>query len=253
MKLSHLQAHFFDALLEPSRESPELSSALVGSTALPASQRLEIYQNMFWWRQIDALREDFPKLALLLGPEGFLQLARSAIRNSPSRHPDLSRLGGMLPAFLASQEVSLHRPDAADLARLEWGRSEVFFEASASPKDATCLMLPEETFLSSRLVLVPAFRLLKLSHDAATLWRALENEGNPSALPAPEPRQTWVAIWRPELEVVHAPLPHVEAEALRRALAGETLAELCEAFSSPAQAHAALSSWLDEGWIAAIV
>lgn len=252
MKLSQLQSHFFEALLDPSQGSSDLFALLVGSAALPAAQRLEIYQNMYWWRQIDALREEFPKLALLWGQEGFSELARKAIQKSPSRHPDLSRLGGMLPAFLDNPELSLHRADAADLARLEWARSEVFFEAAAVPKDATCLMLPEETFLTSRLLFVPAFRLLKLSHDATRLWRALEDGTNLGALPAPETRETWVAIWRPEFEVVHTSLPSAEAEALRRAVAGETLGELCEAFSEPAQAHAALSSWLEEGWIAAV-
>jgi hypothetical protein len=63
-------------------------------------------------------------------------------------------------------------------------------------------------------------------------------------------------VWRTGFEVFHAPLAMDEARALETARAGEPLSNVCAAFElreDPAgAAYAALSSWLDEGWIAAV-
>jgi hypothetical protein len=56
--------------------------------------------------------------------------------------------------------------------------------------------------------------------------------------------------------VFHTALLSDEALALERAAAGAPLADVCAAFEgreAPAEeAFAALASWLDEGWVAAI-
>lgn len=65
-----------------------------------------------------------------------------------------------------------------------------------------------------------------------------------------------VAVWRNGFEVFHGPLPLDEAAALEAAASGASLAAICAAFAyrqdPAAAAHAALSSWLREGWIAAL-
>ena len=89
-----------------------------------------------------------------------------------------------------------------------------------------------------------------LKHDAAPLWRRVES-GEPADPPTPGPAA--VAVWRRDFEVFHCLLPLDEAAALRAAMAGETLDSVCAAFGDrpdpEADAHAALSSWFDEGWI----
>jgi hypothetical protein len=65
-----------------------------------------------------------------------------------------------------------------------------------------------------------------------------------------------VAVWRSGFDVFHAALEEDEAAALGRALAGEPLAHVCEAFGERADAaqaaFEALSSWVDDGWVAGI-
>jgi hypothetical protein len=65
-----------------------------------------------------------------------------------------------------------------------------------------------------------------------------------------------VAVWRRGFEVFHCLLPFVEATALRAAMAGEPLDSVCAVFGDrpdpEADAHAALSSWFGEGWIARV-
>lgn len=252
MRLAETQAAFH-ALATRAAEPPcAAEELLVGTPELPAAERVGIYADMYLWRLTDALREDYPMLAALLGDERFLALAEAYAREHPSDRPDLGQFGRHLPAFLRRLPAS-GRADLADLAALEWARSEVFFGAPATPVARDLLSaLGPDTFLDARLELIPALRVLTLDHDAATLWRHLED----GQADAPIATPTSVVVWREGFEVFHGRIELDEANALDSARAGERLASVCAAFGQredpAAAAFAALGSWFDEGWIAAI-
>lgn len=247
MTLAEMQARFFQLATRAPGARPA-ADCFVSTPDLSAEERLDIYANMFVWRQIDALREDFPKLAQLLGDEGFYATAEKYLRAHPSTHPSLGQLGRHFASFLA--ESPGQRPDLADLAALEWARCEVFEEAHVGAATPDLVGSPDP----ARIVLrpVPALRLLSLRHDVVTLWKNLEDDGT---APPPHPQPSAVAVWRKELVVFHVRIAPDEALALRRAMSGATLGEVCEAFAERQDAvRAALSavaSWFAEEWIAA--
>lgn len=251
MTLAETQALFHQALTRPeSVSSASLEACFAGTPELGAVDRVAIYQDMYLWRLAEALREVFPQVARAVGDERFLALARDYLARHPSEHHDIGLVGRQLAGFL-SEFPDPDRPDLADLAALEWARHQVFFEAPSAPAGPEALAdLGPEAFARTALALAPALRLLELEHAVVPLWRQLE-EGGP--LEPPRPGPSAVAVWRTGHEVFHAALPADEAAALGRALAGLGLAEICAAFAereAPAvAAHAALSSWLEEGWI----
>ncbi|WP_242336669.1 MULTISPECIES: DNA-binding domain-containing protein [unclassified Anaeromyxobacter] len=253
MRLAETQAAFH-ALATRAADPPcAAEDFLVGSPELLALERIGIYADMYLWRLTDALREDYPKLAALLGDERFLEVADTYAREHPSDRPDLGQFGRRLPAFLRRSPAP-ERADLADLAALEWARAEVFFEAPATPvaRDALAVLGPD-AFLDARLVLPPALRVLSLGHDAATLWRRLEDGEQPDA---PIAIPTAVVVWREGFEVFHGRIELDEARALDAARAGDPLASVCALFGQredpAAAAFAALVSWFDQGWIAAL-
>ncbi len=235
MNLAETQRLFWELL--QGRERP--LDAFVGSPALPASERVAIYTRMFLDRQIDALRETFPKVVAALGDGPFYELAAQYVHAHPSRHPDLGQLGRELAAFLP-------RPDLADLARLEWARAEVF-EAppalSLTPDGFAALAQDPAAFAQYRIQLIPALRLLDLDHDVEPLW-----EQQSTTAPA---RPTHVVVWRNGFEVFHVAVEADETEAVRLALAGAALGDVCGALEHPERAVETLQSWLGEGWIGA--
>ncbi len=254
MTLAETQALFLAAVTRAEGDRTlDVQRCFAGSAELTAAERVEIYADMCLWRLVDALREDYPKLATLLGDELFYALAEAYVRKHPSCHHDLGRMGVHLAAFLRAQPDP-ERPDLADLAALEWARSEVFFEAEVEParQDALAAITPED-FLGARLRLVPALRLLVLEHDAAGLWRALEH-GEPIPAPAPGLRAT--AVWRRGFEVFHTALELDEATALEGVAAGDPLSRVCAAFArrtdAAADAFGAIASWFEEGWLAGV-
>src|SRR6266849_2974491 len=216
---------------------------LAGDGGLSASERARIYSDMYLFRLVDALREDYRLLARLLGDEEFFSLCAAYVRAHPSRHPSLARIGALLPAFLRERAAS--RADLADLAALEWARAEAFVAQDAEPLgDAALRALGEDA---------AAARLLSLDHDAAALWADLEASREPEP---PRKRPTSLLVWRKGFEVFHAEVSREELAALSATRRGATLGEACEAFTGlpdPAQAALdALASWSGEGLIARI-
>lgn len=253
MTLAEHQAAFHALATRAGSPPVAAEDLLVGSPELTADERIGIYADMYLWRLTDALREDYPKLAALLGEARFLALAEAYAREHPSDGPDLGQFGRLLPSFLRRFPAP-ERADLADLAALEWARAEVFFEAPATTvgPDALAALGPDAV-LDARLDLVPALRVLVLGHDVAAVWRRLE-DAEPAG--APVAGATAVVAWRAGFEVLHGRVDLDEARAIAAARAGERLARVCAAFEhreDPAgAAFAALSSWFDEGWIAAV-
>ncbi len=234
----------------PGSESIDPAALLAGTPALDAKARVGIYADMFIWRQIDALRDDFPKLALLLGDGPFYAMAEAYLRAHPSRHASLSELGRELPRFLSGWSGEGARADLADLAALEWERAKVFEEANVASAPAERLrMVAGDVLPGLRLRFVPALRVLALGHDLSALWEDGAQPGPPS------PRKEQVAVWRKDFEVLHAPIDADEARALDLARSGEPLGVVCEAFAARPDAvevaFRAISSWFAEGWIRA--
>jgi len=234
MNLAQSQQLFWD-LLQGEERALE---AFVGSSGLGAAERVAIYTNMVLHRQVDALRDTFPKVAAALGDSAFFEMASAYVRAHPSEHPDLGQLGRHLASFL-------NRPDLRDLARLEWTRSEVFeaaFADSLSADQFEALARDPARFMAHPIKLIPALRLLELDHDIEPLW-----EGTATSSGS---RAAWLVIWRAGFEVFHVAVEADEARAVSRAIECAPLGEVCAAFARPQRAVEALRSWLAEGWVA---
>lgn len=253
MTLAETQALFHQAITQGDADPRALEACFAGTPALPAAARLEIYAGMWFWRQVEALQAEFPALHACLGAERFTALARDYLRAHPSAHHDIGQLGRHLAAFLRDHPAP-ERTDLGDLAELEWARSEAFFAADGPVVDREAVRsLALEDFGAARLRFVAALRLLSLAHPAHEVWeRALRGDPAAPAQAAP----LGLAVWRSEGEVRHAPLEPDEASALQAALDGAGMLDVCERFAGAADpaaaAFAALASWIDAGWIAAI-
>jgi len=218
-----------DGAIDPAAREALLS----GDAELSASERARIYSDMYLFRLVAALREDYPLLARLVGDDEFFSLAKAYARAHPSRHPA--------------------RGDLADLAALEWARAEAFVAPDEEPLGEDALRSLGEDAASARLRLVPSVRLLPLEHDVAALWADLEA----SRAPGP-PRRSPISllVWRKGFEVFHTVVSPEELSALSAVQRGATLGEACAAFATlPDPAGAALeaiASWSGEGLLAGI-
>jgi hypothetical protein len=227
-----------DALVAPSRH-------------LQPAERLAIYADMYLARLVAALDADFPMLARMVGCEDFHGLVADYVRMHPSEDPDLGQLGRHLAAFLRTHPILRRRADLADLAELEWLRSQVFCEAPREPLTwPSLLALGADGFAAAEVTLVPALRRTRQAFDLRPLWKALSED---APVPAPLPSPVTLVVWRQGFDVFHAAVPDYEAEALEVAAGGATLGDVCGAFGScddpVPTAFSTLESWCADGWL----
>jgi len=234
-------------------DAPAIERGFLGTDELPATDRVAIYRNMYIGRLVDALRETFPNLARFLGEDRFGRLGESYVSEHPSEHHDVARIGRRLAEFLR-EYPDPDRPDLADLADIEWARNEAFFapDSPAVGPDTLAVAGPGKVALA-RLRLSDSLRVVGLEWNAASFWRRMESGELPDP---PVPGPIALAAWRRGFEVFHCTVPMEEATALRTAMDGEAMDSICAAFADrpdpAADAHAALASWFNEGWIAAV-
>ena len=236
----------------PDRER-ELREQVLARPSLPALERVEIYARMYLHRLADAVAEDVPHTAAMLGHDRFVDLVREYLSEHPSRSPDIGQVGRHFGAWLRGREEL--RADLPDLAILERARSEVRTAPDAPVAGARTLQgLPPEAFPATRFDFTPSLRLLHLHHDVRALWDALDE--NRDDRPAPARGETTLAVWRQEFKVFHTALSGSEAAALEVAREGGTLEEICAACAGePEPAHAAFRtvlSWFADGWVVSV-
>jgi hypothetical protein len=241
--LRELQGAFWRALATrpggAKEAAPDLSALVRSTGRLSASERLDIYASMYFWRIVEALGEDFPKVAAVLGAEIFADLVRDYVAAHPSTEPSIRHVGRALPAFLGGRTPEY----LGDLARLEWVRLDVFDSPDAVP-----LTLDELRAVSAadwpdlRFALVPACARLVLDWPVHRLW------ADPEAKLVAE--RTALRVWREDFVVSQCVMDSRETEALERVAAGEPFSLVCEAFANPVDAGEQLLRWIEDGIIA---
>ena len=87
----------------------EAGTLIVGDVRASADERLRVYAHMYRARIVEALESQFPRLAKMLGPDAFAELASAYITDEPSRHPSLRYVGERLPAWLMGRRCRMRR------------------------------------------------------------------------------------------------------------------------------------------------
>jgi hypothetical protein len=268
--LAELQRRFFELVTGPqgvakelrARHIPEraLAAIIAGDARASAVERLDVYANMYFFRILDVLRADYPKLAAVLGGDAFHNLATDYLQAHPSRHPSLRFVGAALPSFVARHVLAEGRPWLGELAALEWARVDVFDRADAEvlSREALAAVAPE-AFAELPLAPVPACTLVPAAWAVEELWRALEARSSADAAsrePAPPPRAAAahaILVWRRGVVVHHRAVEATERRALEALLARTTFGALCgalgEALGSD-EAAAALAARCLGQWLA---
>jgi hypothetical protein len=206
----------------------DLASVVVGDDKLDQVGRMDIYADMYFARLVDVVRDDFPRLARVLGEEPFSDLVRDFLVAFPPDGAPLRHLAAPLPGFVPGHRLVAARPWLAELAQLEWNRADVFDAADAATLTLTQLQrLPAEAFAELPLRLVPAHRLWAVHYGVEGLWRRLGPGGEEPVEPV-EPAPGHLLVWRKGTEVLHRRPEPEEAELLAPLAAGSTFGRVCE-------------------------
>lgn len=186
--LTALQHAFWNYLTNPSQDT--VWTTVAAENQARAIQRLDVYRHAYWQRQLESLREDYPRLANVLDAD-FEQTAREYLQQHPSRSFSLRDLGRRFPDWLATRHQST---PIIELAEFERAMMDAFDAGDARVLTAEFLAdIAVDDWPQLQMTPHPASRLLLLHSNAPTYWGAEPDSGCALAL-HPEPLD-WL-IWR---------------------------------------------------------
>jgi hypothetical protein len=231
----------------------ELENVVTPGPRLSALERLGIYNDGYFARLVECLRDDYPAIGHALGAETFEGIARDYIRTHPSRSPSLNAYGADFAAYLRTRSESWV-PFAVELARLEWALVEVIHRETGAALASNALAeVPPDAWPRVRFVPKPALELLDVAYPVNAFYQAFRDELEPRA---PAPAGSSLVVHRVGLVVYRLELEPVMRGLLGDLLAGKTLgaalAELERRLSPDelAGAQANLPAWFG-AWVAA--
>jgi hypothetical protein len=253
--LARIQGDFQDYLL---RGHGALQQHVFGTARVPLATRLQIYAGAYGSRLAEALQNNFPALAKLLGEDDFQALAAAYVRSHDSPYFSIRYYGEALPQFLASDETYAAVPLLAELAQWEWNMTGVFDAADAAPlgHEALAQLAPQQ-WAQLRLGWHPSVRRLELAWNVPQIWQALTQDSERPAASLSDAPVAWL-LWRHELTTYFRSLTPTEAKVLDAARSGWPFGELCELLcdelgeaQAPARAAQLLRDWIGSGLITA--
>jgi len=276
--LSEIQQAITGALFRPLTDTEGMQTAaapvaerfIKPNDRLTSFERLQIYNQQYWWRILGAFGEDFRGLRAVLGESKFDRLAVAYIEAHGSTSWNLRNIGANLVPYLEKHPELTHPRStlALDVARVEWARVLAFDD-------------PEKPRLTARQIaktapdhlgLQPYLSLLELHHPIDEMMRTLkrtEISAMSNAVAATHTRRRKVVTVRRRRTPIHLAVHRVnysvyykrlDPEAYRLLVAlrdGSTLEDACSiAFAGskelPAQSAARIQEWfarwMEFGW-----
>jgi hypothetical protein len=223
---------------------------------LAAAQRVDVYANMYFFRLLDVLRDDYPAVAAVLGETDFHNLITDYLLHHPPAHFSIRHAGDRLAELVATHSLAATRPYLGDLAQLERALNDAF-DAANSPtaSSADLAAIPAGDWAALRFRFHPSLRLLRSGWAVHDLRRRIDRGDAPGE---PEQTPTALCVWRRELEVLQRSVDALELAALTLAAQGAAFGDICAAadeagVEAPGPRLAAmLAGWLDEGCIAGL-
>lgn len=229
-----------------------ISMLIGGDARLSAIERVGIYANMYFYRLLEVMREDFPATARVLGDVDFHNLITGYLVEYALSHPSITEASRHLAEFAGNSPMLGKWPFVADLIRLERALVEVFLGPDADPLAFDELRaIPSQEWSSLRIGAHPAIQVLDCGWRVDEILRAVEQEQSP--VPALcEPIS--ILVSRKNWQVNYRGLDNIERSALRMVRRGCRLGEVCEAIAAetgesgtPALVNRMLSRWLADG------
>ena len=243
MKLAELQRFFAAAATSHSGEIAGLAEVFLGSESLSPSARLAIYNRGYYYRLLDALASVFRQTKRLMGDAAFERQGLAYLAQHASDHPAVERVGRAFSEFLRAR-VPDSESFLADVAALEWLRLCALVAPNPTGRALPSALEPA-SFSRSRLCFVKSLHCLSLSARALGAF-----EGN-DAPTSGSVAQTAVAVWRRDHAVCQTELEPQELVALRAALGGAVMSDVCAVFDTgEPEADALRAFQVIDGWFA---
>lgn len=153
----------------------EAAQFITPSPTLKPFQRIELYNQQYWWRLLSCLHESFPCVVRLFGYRGFNeQIGFPYLVKYPPNHWSLNTLGDRLPKWVEEEYKKKDKNLVLDSSKIDEAYNEIFLspcKASLSEQS-----IDPETLFSSIITLQPHVRLFTFDYELFPFRDALLKE-----------------------------------------------------------------------------
>lgn len=139
---------------------------IVPSRTLKPDQRIQIYNQQYWWRLFGVLQDSFPFLTRLFGYHDFNQLiAKPYLMKYHPNTWTLTTLGDRLPLWIQEDYSADDKQLVLDAASIDAALNAAFFVKHMMPCQETHSQQQLEKMLTKTLHLQPHIHLFDLRYD----------------------------------------------------------------------------------------
>ncbi len=198
----------------------EAKKYIIPSMTLEAHQRLELYNQQYWWRLLPLMRDDFPSLIHILSADRFDQeIAIPYLEKYPSKHWSLFLLGERLQVWLKEYYLGKDQDLLLQAARVDWLMNLALI-AAASPFEPPSNIMTASLALQDHVALLSStYPLMSIREERTRCFSKEEEQA--------------ILIYRnPHLRVVWRHLSRAEYQVLTLLQKGHSLEEACEKIES---------------------
>lgn len=189
---------------------------------------IQVYRNTVLLGAVQALGDNFPVTAAIMGARSFENLAIAYARRHPPQSPVLADYGGLFAEWLESQAIIRDLPYLGDVARCERLWVEALHATDAQALDLAGLAnVAPEALLELRLSLHPAVRFGWHGSPGIALWLAHQQASDEEIVL--DWRPSGALFTRPELNVIGSEIDAAAHRLLVGLRLGETLGKAAHA------------------------
>ena len=282
-RLADIQRAMAHAVMRPLTPGEGMQRANAGTAneiikpndRLDSFERLQIYNQQYWWRLLGNFSEDFHGLRAVIGQRKFDRLATAYLESCPSMSWSLRDLGEKLESFIAEHPhfVAPHEKLALEMVRVEWARI-VAFDGPERPRldpARIAKVAPEKL----KIGLQPYITLIEMWHPIDDLLGSLKESAIETGsvsnavaatrtrrrkrlLARPRKAPLYLAVHRHELAVYYKRLDPAAYCILTGLRDGKTLDDACANAlagskelpeQSAAKVQAWFANWMRLGWL----
>ncbi|MEM6903109.1 MAG: DNA-binding domain-containing protein [Pseudomonadota bacterium] len=213
---SPLSAHFerISAFIDGKAGSESLSELMAGGTD-PGPKAL-IYRNSSVMAGVDALRSNYPAIAMVMGDAFFEAMARAYVDKHRNASRSLVGFGDTLPDFITDAEAEHNVTWLSDLARLDlgWLLAHLALEQQTLDPGKVAEMA-DQGLDGAVLYVAEHVQLIDIGHGLYDLWQQLRAGKAPEAAQEVPTEAITVLAWRFGQEVQSRQLTPTETAFLR--------------------------------------
>ena len=224
---------------------------ITSTPALKAYERMEIYNQQYWYRLLTIMQEEFPVLRHLMGIEAFNSLVEKYLGEFPSESHFLSELHDKFIPFIETYFDFEADTMLLEAAKYDSALSNSFEAKEQNPLDPQTLSENEQLNLSdSTLTLQDHSYIFELNYDFQTYRDLVEDDEEEVIFPNLETKKHHVLIYRENNVVVQEAITSTQFKLLELFKNGssinDALSELESEFSESDLEN--LQVWFSE-WI----